>query len=155
MRGVLMGLSLFVVACGASGVPSSPTTHSDASQAPVVPKPTGPAAALEITRFALGAPVVHDGWYTYSPELGLKETTGIGGAEVTAVVYTEPNGNRTLVGTTCLNAPAVQAGGTWSSTSVYLYCRDVDSQSPIGSLAVEVHYVDTAGNAKTVSGSAR
>jgi hypothetical protein len=115
----------------------------------------GPPATLEVTSFAIGPSRFGNGFYYYYPQLELKETTGVGGASVTSLMYVLPGGDRQgLGGAGCSFPSRVAPGGTWNISAVYLYCQDVDARTPIQTLTVIVSYTDTAGNAKTVSATA-
>jgi hypothetical protein len=72
------------------------------------------------------------------------------------VTYTDPGGNRfNMSGAGCSFPFAVGPGGTWSVSTVYLYCQDVDVTAPIDRLTATIIYSDTSGTTKTVSATSR
>lgn len=123
---------------------------------------TSPEASVQITDVGLIAEPKGTDWYV--PSLTLSETSGSTGATLTRLAFrigrwTYDVTNDMPLGQGCLltaESRRVPAGGTWKSSSIYIYCLDPDqwrylSGSPV---EVSVEYVDDANRMRQVTAQA-
>lgn len=132
---------------------------------PVSPPAPAPTATLEIASFELNLAEVNKSAYFYLPKIVLKETSGVSAASLKRFLFTEGGfrfefDDNTPLGTGCLlttESRSVRAGGTWTESQVYYYCRFVDLPGDIAGLPVTltVTYKDDQGVVGEVSSVAK
>lgn len=96
--------------------------------------------------------------YFYVPSLRLRETGGTTPVTLNSIFFLEPGGGYTILSNGgCFWGPAgqIDAGGTWSSASVYPYCLDLDSSvNLVGQeVRVVVTFRDAEGGVGQVTGT--
>ena len=122
----------------------------------VYPAPLGTSvAALEVTSFKIGA--AQSG--AYYPKVILRETSGLSDARLTSLDFQAPGGEVNRISRYAdrrlhsLIRWYRQAGaGTWRRYPVY--CREVDSPSPIVELQLTVRFTDRQGRPGVVTATA-
>jgi hypothetical protein len=89
----------------------------------------------------------------YVESFTLREIGGRTGATIISISvdlqYAESN---RMAGPGCVMKDHIDAGATWSSATLYTYCREWASERP-GFFSVTVSYRDDEGHAGTVSGT--
>jgi hypothetical protein len=125
---------------------------------PLAPEdlPNLSATNLELVSFTIGPANQNAGAFFYYPSIEVRDTAGVGTSKITSIAfYVEATSDRTILsGPGCLTSPNVGPGQHWDMSSVYLYCRDYDSQAPLTHLNVAVGYVDAQGRPGLLTGHA-
>ncbi len=96
--------------------------------------------------------------YFYVPSLRLRETGGTTAVTLETIFFLEPGGSYTLLSNGgCFGGSAgeIDAGGTWSSSSIYPYCLDLDSSANLAGqeVRVTVTFRDALGGFGQVTGT--
>jgi hypothetical protein len=129
-------------ACDRAASPAVPSTAAPSAAAAPVP-PTAGSASLVIESFKVEpwpSGPTSDGWYFYLPTVVLREVGGKSAARLSALEFGLPNGDKNLISAAgCLltnESRVVQAGQSWNSSQVYLYCLDLDSKTSLAGKSV-------------------
>lgn len=96
--------------------------------------------------------------YLYVPAVTLRETGGTTAVALDAIFFIEPGGGYTvLTNAGCFWGAAgqIDAGGTWSSASIYPYCLELDSPTNLvgQEMRVSVTFRDALGGVGQVTGT--
>lgn len=89
----------------------------------------------------------------YDPSFTLRETGGkVGATIVSIVVEAEGAEPHILQGPGCVMKDHIDPGASWSSDTLYLYCRE-STLTPPGWFSLTVSYRDDEGHQGTVAGT--
>lgn len=96
--------------------------------------------------------------YFYVPSLRLRETGGTTAVTLETIFFFEPGGGSTLLSNGgCFGGSAgeIDAGGTWSSSSINPYCLDIESSANVvgQEVRVTVTFRDAVGGFGQVTGT--
>lgn len=131
---------MWVAGCGDS---LSPTTPSSS------PAPAVPAAVLEISTYDVEFAGISSGMYWYLPKIVLTEKSQKSVAILQRLVFSLPSGDTweiPILGCSGEGSEKVASGGTWDTSRITRYCRDIDYRQDLAGSRLHAMILFTDAN---------